>query len=306
MMEININSKIEIAKLVTKIENHDDDLSTWAIKNIKGAQIIGITGVFGSGKSTLISKLAVKFLLEGKRVAVLGVDPSSPFSGGAVLGDRIRMKDLNRYENVYVRSLSSRGKVGGLSYFTADVVNLFDALGFDVIIIETVGSGQDEIDIYNIAHTIVVIQVPTLGDEVQVIKAGQMEIGDIFVVNKADQGPADEKIREIETLITPRENGWIPKIIKTVAVRNQNIDELKNAIEEHYSYLKKNNMLYEKLILRLKYLLKQHITFELDNLMDSSISSQIAESLLKEKSITGSVNEILKILGEKYGEGRNI
>ncbi|MGC8691695.1 MAG: methylmalonyl Co-A mutase-associated GTPase MeaB [Thermoplasmata archaeon] len=306
MMEININSKIEIAKLVTKIENHDDDLSTWAIKNIKGAQIIGITGVFGSGKSTLISKLAVKFLSEGKRVAVLGVDPSSPFSGGAVLGDRIRMKDLNRYENVYVRSLSSRGKVGGLSYFTADVVNLFDALGFDVIIIETVGSGQDEIDIYNIAHTIVVIQVPTLGDEVQVIKAGQMEIGDIFVVNKADQGPADEKIREIETLITPRENGWIPKIIKTVAVRNQNIDELKNAIEEHYSYLKKNNMLYEKLILRLKYLLKQHITFELDNLMDSSISSQIAESLLKEKSITGSVNEILKILGEKYGEGRNI
>ncbi|MGC8584924.1 MAG: methylmalonyl Co-A mutase-associated GTPase MeaB [Thermoplasmata archaeon] len=305
-MEININSKIEIAKLVTKIENHDDDLSTWAIKNIKGAQIIGITGVFGSGKSTLISKLAVKFLSEGKRVAVLGVDPSSPFSGGAVLGDRIRMKDLNRYENVYVRSLSSRGKVGGLSYFTADVVNLFDALGFDVIIIETVGSGQDEIDIYNIAHTIVVIQVPTLGDEVQVIKAGQMEIGDIFVVNKADQGPADEKIREIETLITPRENGWIPKIIKTVAVRNQNIDELKNAIEEHYSYLKKNNMLYEKLILRLKYLLKQHITFELDNLMDSSISSQIAESLLKEKSITGSVNEILKILGEKYGEGRNI
>ena len=301
-----VNNKMEISKLITKIENHDDELSTWAIKNIKGAQIIGITGVFGSGKSTIISKLALKYLAENKKVAILGIDPSSPFSGGAVLGDRIRMKELNKYDNVYVRSLSSKGKIGGLSYFTADVVNLFDALGYDIIIIETVGSGQDEVDIYNIAHTVVVIHVPTLGDEVQVIKAGQMEIGDIFVVNKADQGPADEKVREIETLVTPKNNGWSPKIVKTVAIRNQNIEELKNLIDEHYKFLKENNLLKEKLILRIKYLIKQHLNYKLDNIMNSTLSDQIAEKLLKDKDVKSSVNELLKILGDNYGKGGNI
>lgn len=223
-----------------------DDGRPQAIEELKrlyphtgNAFIIGITGPPGAGKSTLVDQLTASFRGRGKKVGVVAIDPTSPFTGGAILGDRIRMNRHSCDEGVFIRSLATRGALGGLSRSTSDVALVMDALGMDIVIIETVGVGQDEVDIVKEAHTTCVVMVPGLGDDIQAIKAGILEIGDIFVVNKADRDGADRTARELGTMLEMRhavEGNWSPKVMKTEAQRGVGIVELTDEILAHRDY----------------------------------------------------------------------
>lgn len=207
------------------------------------AFILGITGPPGAGKSTLVDQLTAAFRAQNKRVGVVAIDPTSPFTGGAILGDRIRMNRHADDPGVFIRSLATRGHMGGLSRSTGDVVNVMDAMGMDVIIIETVGVGQDEVDIVRMAHTTVVVSVPGLGDDIQAIKAGVLEIGDLFVVNKADRDGAERTARELSTMLEMKQiqpGGWLPPVLLTEASRNRGINELVQEIEAHRRYLEES------------------------------------------------------------------
>ena len=203
------------------------------------AFIIGITGPPGAGKSTLVDQLTASFRGRGKKVGVVAIDPTSPFTGGAILGDRIRMNRHSCDEGVFIRSLATRGALGGLSRSASDVALVMDALGMDIVIIETVGVGQDEVDIVKEAHTTCVVMVPGLGDDIQAIKAGILEIGDIFVVNKADREGADRTARELSTMLDMRHaaaGSWNPKVMKTEAQRGTGIEELTDEILAHRDF----------------------------------------------------------------------
>jgi LAO/AO transport system kinase len=231
------------ARLIRDVE---DELPS-AIEELKAlypytgrSYIIGITGSPGSGKSTLIDMLIDVFRKSGKTIGVIAIDPSSPFSGGAILGDRIRMQRHATDGGVFIRSLATRGWRGGLSRATANVINIMDAMGKDIILIETVGAGQAEVDIINFTHTSMVILVPGMGDWVQTLKAGILEIADIFVINKADKKGADELKAELEAMLqmsaySPQ--AWKPKIFLTEAVNNKGIDELVEGIYQHKEFL---------------------------------------------------------------------
>jgi LAO/AO transport system kinase len=204
------------------------------------AYIIGITGPPGAGKSTLVDQVTAAFRRRGKTVGVVAIDPTSPFTGGAILGDRIRMNRHATDEGVFIRSLATRGALGGLSRSTSDVALVMDALGMEIVIIETVGVGQDEVDIVKAAHTTCVVMVPGLGDDIQAIKAGILEIGDIFVVNKADRDGADRTARELATMLEFRsapEGSWNPQVLKTEAQRGTGIEELVGEILLHRDHL---------------------------------------------------------------------
>jgi LAO/AO transport system kinase len=203
------------------------------------AHIIGVTGPPGSGKSTLVDKLIGAFRREQLRVGVVAVDPSSPFTGGALLGDRIRMAQFSTDPEVFIRSMGSRGSLGGLAWATRDVVHIFDAFGKDIILVETVGAGQAEVEIMKLAETVVLLTVPGLGDDIQTIKAGVMEIGDIFVINKADLAGADLRYVELQSALglSPQQQGWQSPIIKTVATEGEGVGELVAAIHAHHDYL---------------------------------------------------------------------
>lgn len=228
------------------MRNVDDGFSS-ALQELKtlypytgNAYIVGITGPPGAGKSTLTDQITAAFRNSGKRVGIVAVDPTSPFTGGAILGDRIRMNRHADDEGVFIRSLATRGALGGISRSTGEVVNIMDAMGMDVVIIETVGVGQDEIDIVRMAHTTVVVMVPGLGDDIQAIKAGILEIADVFVVNKADREGADRTARELSMMLEMgkrRDGEWLPKVMKTEASRGIGIDELVVEFEEHRKYL---------------------------------------------------------------------
>lgn len=225
-----------LARVITRVENRSADslkILQQLFPRTGRAQVIGITGSPGSGKSSLVDRLAAAYRQRGKTLGIVAVDPSSPFTGGAILGDRIRMQTLGVDPGVYIRSMATRGHLGGLATATADVVTVLDAAGKNPILVETVGVGQDEIEIVKLADVSIVILVPGMGDDVQALKAGIMEIGDIFVINKCDRPGVEKMERSVLAMLSlaQRADGWIPPIVKTIATEGQGTEELIEAIE---------------------------------------------------------------------------
>jgi len=240
-----------IAKLITIVENDTAD-ATDAMKQIHphtgNAHVIGITGVMGCGKSTLIYELTKKYRKQGKTVGIIAIDPTSPFSGGALLGDRIRMMELAMDEGVFIRSMGTRGMLGGLTSSVYDVVEIMDASGKDIVLVETVGVGQAEVDIIKISDTTIVVVVPGLGDSIQTLKAGIMEIADIYVVNKADRQGVEQTVAEIQSLVEIECSNKERKtpIIETIAKESKQIDMLIETINEHKQFLKETKKLEQQ------------------------------------------------------------
>ena len=227
---------VAVARAISKVEDNAaaaSDLMKQIFPRTGRALIVGITGAPGAGKSSLVDKLAAFYRKSGDRVGIIAVDPSSPFSGGAILGDRIRMQTLTLDKDVFIRSMATRGNLGGLARASVEAVAILDAAGYDKIIVETVGVGQDEIEIAKTADVCVVVLVPGMGDDVQTMKAGIMEIADVLVINKADRDGVLRTEKELQALLTlaPREDEWQPPIVKTVAIENKGLDDLAGAIE---------------------------------------------------------------------------
>ena len=268
--------RLHLARLISMIED-EDSLALEALsqlyKHTGKAHIIGVTGPPGSGKSSLVTKLTAEFRKRSKTIGVVCVDPSSPFTGGALLGDRIRMQEHSLDDEVYVRSMGTRGHLGGLSRATSDAVRAIDAFGKEIIFVETVGAGQSEVEVIDVAHTVIVTDVPGSGDDIQAIKAGIMEIADIFVVNKSDLPGADKKVREINAMleIDPRERVWRPPVLLTNSRTGDGIAELADSILAHLNYLKESGDLEKKGLQRsrdelheiMKYKLTQELSLKL-------------------------------------------
>jgi LAO/AO transport system kinase len=306
-----------IARLITRIENNEDDAHADLAQiypHAGRAHVIGVTGASGAGKSTLVNELVKAYRTTGQRIGVVAVDPTSPFSGGAILGDRIRMRDLTSDPGVFIRSMATRGSRGGLARATADAVKVLDAARFDVIIVETVGAGQSEVEIAQTAHTIVVVEAPGMGDEVQAIKAGLFEIADVFAVNKADHHGADQTVAALQMMLDlghavpsqrvmhhsrlmeiARSDGqsaaleyrhpdsgtstggeWRPPVVKTVATRGDGIPELAQAITDHRRYLEATNELAHRNQVHLVNQLERILR---DGLMDRLLSQVDRASL---------------------------
>jgi LAO/AO transport system kinase len=239
-----------LARAISTVENRApgwSELLKALFPHTGKARIIGMTGPPGAGKSTLVDQLAKHYRKEKRTVGIIAVDPTSPYTGGAILGDRIRMQDHFSDPGIYIRSMATRGSLGGLARTTADVATVLDASGRDLVMIETVGVGQDEIDIVRLADITVVILVPGMGDDVQTIKAGIMEIADIFVINKSDREGAERVEREIRAMqsLATRSDHWTPPIVKTVASEGAGVKELAAAIAEYETFLKKENLVLQ-------------------------------------------------------------
>lgn len=279
----------------------DDDLSdAWdELKQLYPktgkAYIIGVTGPPGSGKSTLVDKVIEIYRREKKTIGIIAVDPTSPFTGGAILGDRIRMQRHSTDEGVFIRSLATRGYLGGISKSTHDVISVMDAMGKDIIIVETVGVGQDEVDIVNTAHTSIVVTVPGLGDEVQVIKAGILEIADIFVINKCEREGADKLEQELRVMMEmapPHQDGWVPPIFKTDAILEKGISDLVEGVSRHYKSLIESKEFQKKNRLRAK---KHFVKLLQARLMDS-----ILDRLETEKNLDRIVEDLVERESNPY------
>ena len=240
-----------LARAITSIENREPEsveLLKAVFPHSGKAQVIGLTGAPGAGKSTLVDQLAREYRKQGKTIGIVAVDPTSPYTGGAILGDRIRMQAHHADAGIFIRSMATRGFLGGLARTTADVTSVLDAAGKNVVLVETVGVGQDEIDIVRLADVTVVILVPGMGDDVQTIKAGIMEIADVFVINKSDREGAERVEREIRAMqsLAIRKDDWTPPIVKTVATEGQGIADLGAAIVDYENFQQKAGLTTKK------------------------------------------------------------
>lgn len=283
-----------IAKAITIVENNLDDaqeLITQIYPHTGKAHVIGLTGAGGAGKSTLIEKIVREYRRRGKTVGVVAVDPTSPFTGGAFLGDRIRMQELCTDEGVFIRSMATRDHAGGLARATKDAVKVLDAAGKDIIIVETVGAGQSEVEIIKVAQTIVVVHAPGLGDEIQAIKAGIMEIADVFVVNKADRENANKTAMDIQSnlQLNSKERAWKSPVLKTVALTGEGVPELIDKLEEHRCFLEEDPECKRTL-------LRGKAEAELVD----AIKEKAANALIEQLRRDGELDEVLqKILDKK-------
>ncbi len=312
-----------LARLITLVENNGAEaheaLST-LYPHTGRAHIVGVTGAPGTGKSTLVNELAKAYRAQGATVGIVAVDPTSPFSGGALLGDRVRMRDLFGDPGVFIRSMASRGSLGGLARATADVVQVLDAVGYDVILVETVGAGQSEVEIARTAHTTLVVEAPGLGDEVQALKAGVLEIADILVVNKADREGAIHTVRalqmmldlgqpqvtmhhgqamEVAGLVGLADDGWKPPICQTVATSGQGVPELMDCIADHRAYLRESGEWERRERLRaaaqLENLLRERlIAHLLDQIGQERLSEIIARVVRREVDPHSAVEALLR------------
>ncbi len=295
------------ARLITLVEDERDEhheVMRQVYPHTGQAMILGITGAGGAGKSTLTDHLIHRFRAKGKKVGVVVVDPSSPFSGGAFLGDRIRLQSHSQDDGVYIRSLASRGYLGGLSRATHDVIRIMEAMGNHVIIVETLGAGQDEIDVIHIAHTCLLVLTPGMGDDIQAMKAGIMEIADIIALNKADLDGANSCMRHLQGVLSVgsfKEGEWIPKVIPTVSVAGKpedlrGIDELADAIAEHQAFLQKSRAIdkvkYDRVELEIGLIFKDELEkLIFKGLKGTGKKKEYIESIINRKNDPYSVVE---------------
>ncbi|MBA2393302.1 MAG: methylmalonyl Co-A mutase-associated GTPase MeaB [Ktedonobacteraceae bacterium] len=276
-----------LARMVTLIESEAPPSRRYLAElhqHAGNAHIVGVTGAPGAGKSTLVTRMVREMRKKDARVGVVAIDPSSPFSGGAILGDRIRMMELAGDPNVFIRSMASRGSLGGLASSTRDVVRAMDAAGYDPIIIETVGTGQAEVEVMRTAQTVLVVVAPGMGDDIQAIKAGILEIADIFVVSKADKPSADQTVAELAMLLSlasnRREAAWRIPIVKTSSFKDQGIEQLINAIRQHRNHLHESNTFADRAQRQVRSELQALILHAVEDSLDAAVSEEEWKTLI--------------------------